>query len=179
MQASWKNFENAHPRSGVVLRFRNSVIPHVLVEDVRQVVLPAADAVEVVHVDGPGHGAGVALRLDPFHLDLHALRVLVTHPLRACWARKNPMRARRMCRCVTVIRARSFIFRMVIARARLFVICLSIGHGGSFNGDTHPWLWKVWQGSVRVAMNDIVYLLNHIGLQVSRAEKYYEHFRQQ
>lgn len=52
-----------------------------LMQQLHQRVLRSTKSLEVVHVDGPGHGAEVALLLDPVHLDLHTARVLVADPL--------------------------------------------------------------------------------------------------
>lgn len=59
----------------------DDVVLHVVVEDGDQRVDGAAGAMEVVHVDSPGHGAAVAVADDEVHLDLEALHVLVADPL--------------------------------------------------------------------------------------------------
>ena len=74
-------FGRYHPWRRGEGRLRYRVRFHVRVQDVDQDVAGAAEAVEVVHVDGPGHGSAVALRLDPVHFDLDALGVFVAHPL--------------------------------------------------------------------------------------------------
>jgi hypothetical protein len=78
-----------YPWRSAVMRLRDYVIMHVLVQNKRQVVFPAAQAVEVIHVDSPRHCARVPLRFDPIHFDLHALRILVSHPLRSCESRQH------------------------------------------------------------------------------------------
>lgn len=62
---------------------RNNVSFQAFVDGVHQGVAFTAQSLEVVHVDGPDHGASVLLLLDEIDLVLHARDVLVTDPLRS------------------------------------------------------------------------------------------------
>ena len=41
----------------------------------------SAQVVEVVHVDGPGHGPRIAFSFDPIHFDFERIFIFVTDPL--------------------------------------------------------------------------------------------------
>lgn len=52
-----------------------------LMQKLHQRVFRSTEPIEVVHVNGPGHGSEVPLFFNPVHLDLHTARVLVADPL--------------------------------------------------------------------------------------------------
>lgn len=65
-----EELDRTYPGCGGDCRFRHDVVLHVIVKNLHQGVLRAAQSSEVVHIDSPGHGASVSLLLDPLHLVL-------------------------------------------------------------------------------------------------------------